>query len=278
MDTSNKTNRTTSWLAVIVLVGAVATALYLYLPDIIRPPASDSNLPLPAPTPSAKTEPAIRHPIEQAQTQPSTEDAKPLPPLADSDEPALSAAQQLVGKESLERYFFLDSLMRRVVVTVDNLPRKQVPERYRLTKPMPGRLVVTDERESTFLNPKNYARYAPAVAFLEGIDTKKLVAIYVRFYSLLQQEYQNLGRPSSYFNDRMVEAIDDMLAAPELHQPVQLVRPNVWYKYADPELEARSAGQKLMIRIGPENAVRVKAKLKDIRRELTGVAERPAAP
>lgn len=267
---------TTSWAAVALLVVVVLTALYFYLPDIMRQPAPDAAST--APPPPASTVPTVRHPIEQAQVQPSAEDTKPLPPLAESDEPALAAAQRLVGRESLERYFYLDSLMRRVVVTVDNLPRKQVPERYRLTKPIGGRFVVTEERDATFLNPKNYARYAPAVLFVESIDTKKLVATYVRFYSLLQQEYQNLGRPDGYFNDRTVEAIDDMLTAPELHQPIQLVRPNVWYKFADAELEALSAGQKLMIRIGPENAARVKAKLKDIRRELTGVAERPAPP
>lgn len=267
---------TTSWVAVVVFVAVVLTALYFYLPDIMRQSAPDAASTAPAPAPT-ETEPAVRHPIEKAQTQPSAEDTKPLPPLAESDEPALTAAQALVGRESIERYFYLDSLMRRVVVTIDNLPRKQVPERYRLTKPIGGRFVVTEQRDAMFLNPKNYARYAAAVLFFESIDTKKLVATYVRFYSLLQQEYQSLGRPDGYFNDRTVEAIDDMLAAPELHQPIQLVRPNVWYKFADPELEALSAGQKLMIRIGPENAARVKAKLRDIRRELTGTAERPAA-
>ncbi len=267
--------KSTSWIGVVLLVGIVAVALYVYLPDILRQPATETASVPPAVPPVVSEPPPIRHPIEQVQVPPPA-DAQPLPPLAQSDEPALAAAQRLVGKESLGRYFYLDSLVRRVVVTVDNLPRKQVPERYRLTKPIPGQFVVTEERDATFLNPKNQARYAPAVLFFEGIDSRKLVGLYVRFYSLLQEEYQNLGQPGGYFNDRVVEAIDDMLAAPELHQPVQLVRPNVWYKFADAGLEARSAGQKLMIRIGPENAARVKAKLKDIRRELTGAAERPA--
>jgi hypothetical protein len=47
------------------------------------------------------------------------------------------------------------------------------------------------------------------------------------------------------------------------------------YEFADPELEALSAGQKVLIRIGPENAALIKAKLRDLRREL-GV-EGPAA-
>lgn len=39
---------------------------------------------------------------------------------------------------------------------------------------------------------------------------------------------------------------------------------------ADPALEQLSAGQKLMIGIGPVNESRVKAKLRDIRHALTG--------
>jgi hypothetical protein len=43
----------------------------------------------------------------------------------------------------------------------------------------------------------------------------------------------------------------------------------VLYQYADPELESRSAGQKIMMRMGGENEAKVKAKLKEIRSELT---------
>jgi hypothetical protein len=41
------------------------------------------------------------------------------------------------------------------------------------------------------------------------------------------------------------------------------------YVYADPALEARPAGQKLLIRMGPENAQAVKAKLKELRAIVT---------
>jgi hypothetical protein len=42
----------------------------------------------------------------------------------------------------------------------------------------------------------------------------------------------------------------------------------VFYKFADPELEGLSAGQKIMLRMGAENAAKVKAKLREIRRVL----------
>jgi hypothetical protein len=47
------------------------------------------------------------------------------------------------------------------------------------------------------------------------------------------------------------------------------------YEFDDPELEDLSAGQKLLVRMGPENAAVLKAKLREIRREL--VAEAQAA-
>ena len=41
------------------------------------------------------------------------------------------------------------------------------------------------------------------------------------------------------------------------------------YTYADPALEARPAGQKLLIRMGPENAAAIKAKLTELRAVIT---------
>jgi transaldolase len=43
-----------------------------------------------------------------------------------------------------------------------------------------------------------------------------------------------------------------------------------FWVFTDPQLESLSAGQKLMLRIGPENAAKVKAKLREVRKELTG--------
>ncbi|MDQ6923194.1 MAG: DUF3014 domain-containing protein, partial [Pseudomonadota bacterium] len=114
------------------------------------------------------------------------------------------------------------------------------------------------------------SRYTPYVQIATAIDAKNLVSAYVHFYPLIQEDYRDLGYPKGYFNDRLIEAIDDLLATPELTDPPQLVQPKVLYQYSDPDLEARSAGQRMMIRMGAENATKIKAKLQEIRRELTG--------
>jgi hypothetical protein len=139
----------------------------------------------------------------------------------------------------------------------------------RAFKGVPGQLRVTGKDDALVLDPQNYRRYAPLVSLLESLDARQATAVFVRFYPLFQGEYRALGYPNRYFNDQLVRAIDEVLAAPEPQGPIRLVQPEVLYRFADPQLESLSAGQKLMIRMGPENAARVKAKLRAIRRELT---------
>lgn len=77
-----------------------------------------------------------------------------------------------------------------------------------------------------------------------------------------------LGYPNGYFNDRVVEVIDHLLATPQPDEPVRLVRPHVLYEFADPELEALSSGQKLMLRVGSRHAATIEHVLQDLRSQL----------
>jgi len=103
---------------------------------------------------------------------------------------------------------------------------------------------------------------------VQGTDVKALAVVYQRLYPLFQQAYEDLGYPGKYFNDRLVEVIDHLLQTPEVPAPIALVQPKVFWEYADPTLENRSAGQKLLIRMGPQNARIVKGKLREFRAEI----------
>jgi hypothetical protein len=256
-------NDAVRWLLLVIVVGGIVATFYYYhwqqkpLPPIEVPP------------PQAKVEPVIRHPIEPAQP---AEEATPLPPLDDSDQATRDALANLLSQDWIQEFFQMEDIVRRIVVTIDNLPRRQVPLKYMPVKPTGPQFLAIGEEEPIFLNPDNYRRYTPYVRLAEAVETKKLVKGYVHFYPLFQQAYKDLGYPSAYFNDRLVEVIDNLLAAPDIKGPVKLVRPKVMYQFADPKLEARSAGQKILIRMGSENAGRIKAKLHEIRRELTDQA------
>ncbi len=92
---------------------------------------------------------------------------------------------------------------------------------------------------------------------------------------LFQQAYVELGYPDGDFNLRLLEIVDLLLAAPEVPQPVRLLKPEAYYLFADPELEALPAGAKLMIRMGNDNAGQVKAKLRELKAALTGTTTNP---
>lgn len=256
------------WLFLIALLGGSAGLYYWLQRERPAPPPPPVAEPEPAPPPPATAEPAIKHPIEQAK-QPEQEQ-KPLPQLDESDAAARKQLEQLVGPQPLDQLFYSEALIRNIVVTIDNLPRRKFARRLAPVKPAPGPFMVESAQGGLAMDPNNAARYTPHVRLAELIDAKKLVGLYVAYYPLFQQAYVELGYPNGYFNDRLVEVIDNLLAAPEAQGPIKLVQPKVLYEYADPGLESLSAGQKILVRVGPENAARLKAKLREIRREITG--------
>ncbi len=250
------------WWAIVILgVGLFAAIIYYALPKTKTAPVVQPTAPATV-KPPVSAEPQIRYPVAQLSPE------KPLPALDVSDATLKNALDELFSDKTLSGLLQLQDFVRRVVATVDNLPRQKLALRLMPVKPAGGKFPTTGKDTGLAIGADNAARYAPYLRLAEAIDTARLVALYVHFYPLFQQAYQELGYPKGYFNDRLVEAIDDLLAAPEVQTPVKLVQPKVLYVFADPALEARSAGQKILMRIGNENVARVKAKLRDIRGEL----------
>jgi hypothetical protein len=228
------------------------------------------------PTPQALPDSSpreVRHPLPQV-AQPAGAESRQLPPLAASDEAMREALAGTLDERSVSDLVISKDIARRIVASVDNLPRQKASTQLLPFKAPARQLAISRKGERVTLSAANYARYVPYVKLAQAVDAKRLVALYVRFYPLFQQAYEELGYPKKYFNDRAVEAIDDLLAAPDVDGPVALVQPKVVYEFADPELEELSAGQKLLIRIGPQNAAAIKAKLRELRREL--VVDAPA--
>ncbi|WP_126537577.1 DUF3014 domain-containing protein [Aerosticca soli] len=199
-----------------------------------------------------------------------------LPALEASDEDTLASLLTLFG-EGLRGLVVPDELIRRIVATVDALPRTALPVRLLPLRTPPGAFRVNRNADGTLtVAADNAQRYAPYVQLAERADPQAVAAWYTRHYPLFQQAYRELGYPHGEFHQRLLTAIDDLLAAPEPRQPPTLVQPKVYYAYADPALESLSAGQKLMIRMGPDNEARLKAKLRALRAALVQDAGTPA--
>ncbi|WP_210545356.1 DUF3014 domain-containing protein [Rhodoferax sp. PAMC 29310] len=241
-------------------------------------PAAPEPTPMPTPV-------GPQYPIEALQTEIAASQPEPLPPLANADAPIKDALLEWLGRPSVLTFLQVDGFVRRVVVTVDNLSRGHAAARLWPVVPTADRFQVTQQGDTTVLAESNAARYRPFVQFASGLNTAKAATFYAKWYPLFQSAYEELGYPGKYFNDRLVQVIDQMLATPELNGPVKLVltevkgsvptiRPWVRYEYADAALEARPAGQKMLMRMGTENSRVLKAKLKEFR-QLIGPRTAP---
>jgi hypothetical protein len=245
-------------VAAVVVAAGVGVAYYFH--THATPPA---RLPVAAAPESSASEPAIEHPAP-----PSSAPSGPLPALGDSDPSIRDALAQAAGNDAMQ-YLVPESIIRHIVVTIDNLPRTKVPVAKRPTVAVPGSFLAEGDELHATLDPKNFARYQPMVSVVRKLDMRQLADVYLHFYPLFQSAYQDLGYPNGYFNDRLVQVIDSLLATPQPAGPIELTRPNVMYTFADPTLEARPAGQKLLLRMGPDNAAVIKAKLKELRAIIT---------
>lgn len=269
-------SRSLRWVALAALVLAAAMGAYYYYfvsshmpaPAPVAPPAPPSAPEQPTAPPAAAPAPEIEHPVEAPKAAPG-EIVAPLPGLRDSDPAARDEMIGLVGAKAFAAYFYPEKIVLRIVATVDNLPRHAAPARMMPVKPVAGRFEILGGDDQAVISPKNAARYTPYVRVAQAVDAKKLVAVYSRFYPLFQEAYRQLGYPNGYFNDRLIQCIDDLLAAPEPDGPIKLTQPKVLYEFADPDFEALSAGQKIMIRMGLDNERKIKAKLREIRSALT---------
>lgn len=248
-------------VAAAVVLTAVGGWYYWHSHHVVDLPVPATVPALPA-APEAAGQPRIEHPVPAAPAEAATQ---PLPTLEDSDGPLNEALAAAAGGTPLAQYLVPESLIRHIVVTVDNLPRQKVAVDKRPLAPAPGLFLAEGDELRATLDQRNFQRYTPLVNALQKADMQRLAGAYLHFYPLFQKAYQDLGYPNGYFNDRLVQVIDLLLATPQVDEPIELVRPNVMYVYADPALEARPAGQKLLIRMGRDNEAAVKAKLTELR-------------
>ena len=271
------------WLTLVILVVLALAAWYVLstrqatveeavvqapvveqAPEVVEPPA-------------VEPEPAVVEPVVEPVVQ-----EPPLPALTESDPLAIETLTGLVGEASVQQVIVSEDVIPRWVATVDALSSRQVPGPIKAVEGPGGEFEATahEDPERVILNetgdpvpqyvldPANYPRYTPYVEMLEAADTGQILAAYRRHQPLFEEAFRQLGYPEGDFDTRLKAVIDELLATPEVSDPVLLIKPEAYYLYADESLESLSAGQKMLIRMGPENAARVKAKLTDIRAAL----------
>jgi hypothetical protein len=242
------------------LVALAVVAIWYFVVRDPEPPTIRRDASTEAAAPTAEAEPTAA-----AAAPTPAEPAVPLPPLDESDAEVTGTLTETFGEQVVADYLRPEGFIRNIVVTIDSLPRPALALDRRPIQPTLGLFAVGGTEDALVLSEENYSRYTPFVTLVARTDGRTLVAIYRRYYPLLQEAYVDLGNPDTVFDARVREVIDHLLATPDVAEPIALVQPNVLYEYKDPGLEELSAGQKTLIRMGPEHRALVKSKLREIR-------------
>jgi len=231
-------------------------------------------------------EPEEKPPAELIEQQVMPEG--PLHPVA--LEKAAEASQKLtsavfdqsvidwLGRSAL-KYLVVPELANNIVATIDNLPRNHAAVRLWPIAPVGGKIELEQSAQGWVISPKNSARYDAVIDFLTQTEPAQLARWYRQTYPLLQTIYEELGYPNLYFNDRVVEVIDHLRQTPEPEGPLKVdlvqvqgvvpsLRPWVRYEFVDEDLQALSAGQKIMLRVGAKHRAQLKEYLLQLRTQI----------
>lgn len=290
------TGHTGKWvMGAVALAAALAAGWWAYqrkgspapVPVAVSTPAAPSAPPA-APA-VAPAEPVAEAAPAQA-AQPET--GQPLHPIVVDAETAVTpddaaalevAVSEWLGRENTLKFVALQGLAHHIAATVDNLPRSHAAPRLWPLSPVGGRMVITEDDNGMHIAAANASRYDALAGFVKAVDPVQAAALYRKVYPALQQAYENLGYPGKHFNDRMVQVIDHLLQTPQVNGPlrVKLVQVQIpgqaaaapqqpWlrYEYADPQLQSLSAGQRILLRLGPAHAQTVQAQLRALRGQL----------
>lgn len=232
-------------------------------------PVEDPASPPAQLTPELSPEPEV-----VIEPMPEPAPAIELPSLDQSDPQALHAAQQLSWLPTYATLLTGKDIIRNFVAFIDNLSRGELVANFSpLIKPADKFSVVEVDQE-IYLNEDSYARYNFYVDIINSINVEFALSQYLVLKPLFDEAYLELGYTDNAFESTLYQAIETVLNAPIIREPIKLVAPSVMYKFADPELEQLPSAQKLMIRMGPDNMIKLRPKLQQIQLALEVLSNR----
>lgn len=218
------------------------------------PPAVGAAAPLPLESADAESE---------ADLTADARDFGAVPELNYTDPWLRTVVGELSSHPKLAEWLLTDDLLRTGVKVVSNVAYGEDPRVHvGLLKPRGAFEVAGDVSSS-----RSFARYDLLGEVFASLDPEGLAELYREIAPRAQEAYEELGYPGS-FDRALRDALTALDAVPVSDSPPKLVRETLSYRYADPELEALEPAQKLLLRMGPANQVKVQSQLDAVRKAM----------
>ncbi|MGL4222796.1 MAG: DUF3014 domain-containing protein [Shewanella sp.] len=283
-ETSSSSNRF-ALIAIVLVILLSAGGYYYYSKDdspklipnapivLPEPPSSEpltlETPPEPETTTVVNETPAVTTPTDTTVTPVEPQvPAEIVPSLPESDAFVHQKALAIINNNVVGSSLVNQDLIRQFVVFVDNLAQGELTRKVSPVKGPEKLFTVSEITNKVYLNPESYHRYDAYATVIANMDQQSLMHTYKQLTPLFDEAFAELGYSNAKFNDRMLQAIKVMLAAPIIEEPIELSSISVNYRFVDPNLEALPSAQKLLVRMGPENTRKVKAALRKMENQL----------
>ncbi|MBL4573250.1 MAG: DUF3014 domain-containing protein [Gammaproteobacteria bacterium] len=192
-----------------------------------------------------------------------------LPSLNDSDDFVFEGLRALQNGAALIRVLADEQLIRSIVVFVDNINRGEFPQTSLPYKRIePAMSVRNIDANLYVMEAAAHERFNQLIDTFVAVDTDQAMILYRTLQPLFQQAYAEIGSRNVDFDDTLRSAINAVLRSPNVEGPYQLVKPSVMFLYADASIENMEEMRKQLIRIGPQNTEKLKAKLRQFSEKL----------
>lgn len=240
------------WIAVVALLVAASAAVYITFFGL----RSDRR-----PTPPTSATTSVARPPRDVPLGGEPE-AIAVPPLDDTDPLVRRLVTALSEHPAIAALLATKDLIRNFTVVVLNIADGR-PAMTRLAALRPaGSFQTIAAGRTEVIAPANYDRYTRVVGALASVDPAAAARVYATLKPRIDEAYHELGYPNQAFDDVLRRAILLVLQTPTVTGAVPLRHKGIGYGYDDERLEQLSPVQKLLVRMGPANAERVKQQVR----------------
>ena len=189
--------------------------------------------------------------------------APELPPLDDSDDfvrtqvDACLAALVPDGSPDGSPNGTAD-ILRRAAGVVDNAARGELSRgRFALIEAPAGEFRTETRGDRHYIDNATFRRYDAVVDALTCMPPERIASLTRLFRPLLAQAMRELGLPEADVDAMVDGALAAIRAVQFPALPVEVVREDALFRYADAEIEAASPLTKQLLRLGPDNLARL---------------------
>jgi hypothetical protein len=202
---------------------------------------------------------------------PARAEVSPAPQRSagDSDQLVRSIVARLSAHPAVASLLVGDGFVRRFVAAVEAIAGGYSPrDELEFLRPNRPFIVREDEVAGLVIAAGSYRRFDLATDVFTSLDTPGMVELYRQLKPQIDQVHRELAWTDVDFDDLFREAIDHLLQVEVPSGALPVERRTISYAFADDCLERLSDAQRQLLRMGPRNARRVQAKLRELRVEF----------